>query len=192
MRRSDAMRGLATANREDKPAEREQEIYTGEDIVRVLKRVWPRGIALDPCSGPLSIVNARESWQGTKLIVGRRGDGSPITKWLNAPGLTQSWKRFTYANPPFDNLRFWLAKAMREAKRLQLSGDSAELMVLGPVRTNRGWYRAAWKHASARGALDPLVFGGYKDKFPAPCALLYWGEHVEEFTQAMRGIGECL
>ena len=52
----DGMQGLATGNRGMKLQLREQTIYTPQSIIDVVLKVWPEGIALDPCSGPGSIV----------------------------------------------------------------------------------------------------------------------------------------
>ena len=166
----DGMQGLATCNRGMKLQLREQTIYTPETVLKVVLEVWPEGIELDPCTGPNSIVPA-------------------TTKFTEADdGLEQHWHRRTYCNPPYDALQMWLAKAMYTVAVEHVE----EIIVLCPVRTNRDWFRCAWKHCSSRAALNPVKFVGYKSGFPAPLCLLYWGSRVEEFDKAVLALGEPL
>ena len=53
-----ALHSLRDATRVRK---RKQVVYTPQAVVDVLLTLWPEGIALDPCSGPDSIVPAARS-----------------------------------------------------------------------------------------------------------------------------------
>lgn len=191
----DAMGGLATGNREGKPARREQTIYTPIVLRDMLLALGDGVIALDPCSGPDSIIGALESWEGTRYqkldAKGRpkfRKDGSPALGWRGR-GLEENWaisNGLVYANPPYEDLQEWLLHARCSAEH------NAEIVLLGPVRTHRRWWRKAWSSAQERAWLDPLTFGGFDQSFPAPLALWYWGQRAEKFRAVFRasGLGE--
>ncbi len=184
-----AMQGLATGNREGKPAEREQQTYTPLCLKEMLETLAGGRIALDPCSGPGSILNAIEAWEGTRVqktdAKGRpkfRKDGSPMLEWTG-PGLERTWLRdgLVYCNEPYNDLQAWLAKAQHEA--CTLSDTATGIVLLGPVRPHRKWWRTAWNDADARAWLDPLTFGGWDQSFPAPLCLWYWGARPQWFAE---------
>lgn len=156
----------------------EQEIYTPRSVIDVCLAVWPEGIRLDPCSGPDSIVPAEIRLQGRRVDSGRRTKhGATIWKWEGA-GLRRTWCSRTYCNPPFNQLRQWLAHAV-----------GSEVIVLAPVRSHRGWWRD-WRDAQeAYCEMDPLKFLGYASSFPAPLILGYRGERVAQFKRAAAKLG---
>lgn len=158
--KGDALQGLATGNRTGKPAEREQTVYTPQCIWDVWHAVWPEGIALDPCSGPDSI-------------------GVTTDRYF-AGGLETPWVERTYINPPFKDLKAWLAY-----------GEFApsEQGWLVPVRTHRRWWRKWRDGLDAYVELDPLAFVGFKQKFPAPLLLGYRGTRTAAFKAASSGLG---
>jgi hypothetical protein len=149
--------------------ERPQEIYTPQVILDVIAEVWPEGITLDPCSGPESIVPARI-----------RYDGSP-----GKDGLEEVWYDFTYFNPPYKDLKKWMAKAVAESP-----ANNVEIIGLFPVRPHRVWWRRTAVKAAALSCLDPLCFRGYKQAFPAPLCLMYWGSRVEKFYEACKKVSK--
>lgn len=149
-------------------AQREQTIYTPQSVLDVAKEVWPEGITLDPCHGPLSIVNA-----------GKTYDGSP-----GQDGLALPWSERTFVNSPYKDLKVWLAKAQAEADL------GCEVIVLCPVRTHRIWFRHAMQSCTAISYMDPLKFLGYAAAFPAPLCLMYWGERKEGFQKASRRVSK--
>lgn len=159
-----ALTGFATGQRMYRP----QEIYTPQSIINFCLKIWPEGIALDPCTDENSIVPAR-----------RR-----ITKIEN--GLTQLWEPFTYINPPYNDLKNWFAHGLTQP---------AEQIWLVPVRTHRIWWRAFVGESSAVVFLDSgLIFLGYEQSFPAPLCLVYFGNRIEqvlEYTYTT-GIGLCM
>lgn len=173
----DGMAGLATGDRNGKPAEREQETYTPQCVVDLLLRLWPEGIALDPCSGPDSIVPARERWYGALMETGRIGKRGPIMEWVG-PGLTYPWRNRTYINNPFSDLQDWMPYS---------AAQQVEQVMLAPVRPNRKWWRAYAASSVAIGWLDPLPFLGHAQAHPAPLALHYRGGDYARFAAACQG-----
>jgi hypothetical protein len=141
-----ALKGLVDGSR---TGHREQRVHTPEPVIRVLRSLWPEGIAFDPCGSPDSIVGAADQ---AYPEIGR-------------DGLAEPWPERTFFNPPYDNLAPWLAR-YREAW---------EIVGLVPVRTHRVWFRAALAASSAVVWLDPLKFLGHGAAFPAPLCLLYRG-----------------
>jgi hypothetical protein len=152
------------------PGERPQEIFTPPIVLELLRRAWGE-IALDPCGHPDAIVSATETWTGIKVETGRtRKDGSAITAW-DGPGLIASWVDRTYWNPPFCDLRAWIAKAEREPGRW--AG-------LFPARTNRVWCRALLRRVDGILWLNPLGFVGYDQAHPDRLVLAYRGQDVRQ------------
>jgi hypothetical protein len=148
-----------------KRGKRKQTVYTPQLIIDAVLEVWPH-IALDPCSGPRSIVPARRR-------VARPQDG-----------LAVRWPKYTFVNPPYDQLKAWLAHKPRHR----------ETMLLVPVRSQRPWWRDLVFHAEAdeRPAvcwLDPVTFRGYDDQFPAPLCVLYSGDRLPAFGRAFAELG---
>lgn len=143
------MTGLNTGNREGKPAEREQEILTPKKIVDVVREVFGGHIELDPCA-------ATDEWDDPMGFVGatRGYDGK-----LCGDGLKLAWADRTFVNPPYADLKAWLAKTLNEA------ATKRRVAVLCPVRSNRTWWRVARNRARATGAyveLDPFAFVGFE------------------------------
>ncbi len=156
--------------------ERPQQIYTPQTIIDAILRVWPH-IALDPCSGPDSIVPA-----ACRCYVSEKPDGKFTPGPGEIDGTKLPWVDHTYANPPFRFLKQWLGKARTE-------GAVCEVMMLAPVRPHRVWWREARESAAATAWLNPVIFRDYKSGFPVPMALLYWGELVEVFTWSIESAG---
>ncbi len=172
------------------PGERPQEIYTPEALLAPLRELWD-GIALDPCSGPGSIVGATESFYVSKKVrIGK--SGKEQIHYTPDPGeqsgLELPWLDRTYSNPPFGELEEWMYKAAYEGMRRGL-----EVAQLVPVRPHRKWWRAVRRTANQLIWLDPVFFVGYDSGFPAPLAMLYWGSFGKHFGELYEkaGLGEC-
>ncbi len=157
--RDDAMRGLSTGNRVGKPAERKQEVLTPQCIVDVCNKVWGQ-IVLDPCWCEGALTN-------------------PIHKFEFPPidALTAPWITFSYINPPYKDLKQWLAYGRTQPD---------EQIWLVPVRTHRKWWRQWRDELDVYCELDPLKFLGYDCAFPAPLLLGYKGAKGATFITACK------
>lgn len=141
----DALTGLTNGSRTGK---REQTVLTPPWVLDLLWIEWGV-VVLDPC--------AEASPGNTRALV----------HWTReVDGLSREWPGYNFANPPFDKLRKWLEHAAKQR------GPTA---LLGPVRPNRKWYRAAARSADAVIELDPLAFQGFDQPFPAPLSIMAWG-----------------
>lgn len=168
------------------PGDRPQEIYTPPVILEAVLKVWPR-IALDPCSGPGSLIYADTHYYVSPSIVLTKS-GKPKTVYTVNPGeidgLTQKWVDYTYVNPPFNLLKAWLMKARHEGQ------DEIELMFLSPARGHRKWYRDVLHTCTSVCDLDPVKFVGFKSAFPTPLVMLYWGQNPNLFANAFEQLGD--
>ena len=160
--RQDAMVGLATGNREGKPAERKQEVLTPQCIIDVCNKLWGR-IEFDPCPHP----DART--------------GAVSEAPNNLSGMRVTWSNKTYINPPYKDLKDWLEYGQKQV---------GEQIWLVPVRTHRKWWRH-WRDSwlDAHVELDPLKFVGYKQVFPAPLLLGYRGTNALDFMAITKSLG---
>jgi hypothetical protein len=182
------------------PGERPQEIYTPHAVVEALLRIWPH-IALDPCSGPGSVVGALDTFyipERIEQVRDKKGNvvlddnGEPKTRTYyrveaegEIDGLTREWVDYAYCNPPFKNLKPWLAHAERQGEA------GRETAMLAPTRGNRSWFRDATRRATSVIDLDPLAFLGHKSTFPAPLCMLYWGAMKQLFEFAFEALGDA-
>lgn len=150
------------------PGLREQEILTPPSIIRALKALWPNGIALDPCCPTwCNPTGAARSYSGGEVD----------------DGLREPWEDRTYANPPYGELKSWLATG------LQWVEAGCDVVMLVPLRTHRKWFRLdAW---DAVCFLDPLKFVGFDQAFPSALCVLYGGDDVAAFSVAFSPLGRC-
>lgn len=148
------MKGLATGSEE-----RLQDILTPKCIVDVCNKLWGE-IALDPCWCVAAITN-------------------PVTVCID--GLKSTWLPKTYINPPYKDLKAWLAYGQTQPK---------EQIWLVPVRTNRGWFREWRDDLDVYCELNPLKFLGYDNYFPVPLLLGYVGARTIDFRTATFGLGD--
>lgn len=160
---------------------RPQEVYTPQVIKDGLSVLWPEGVALDPCHGSGSILDAERTLCIPPTLRGKR-------QVFEGPdeqnGLKQPWESRTYVNPPFSHLKEWLEKAVWEGAM-----ERAEILVLSPVRTSRPWFRAALADCTDAYWLNYNIrFLGFKDAFPQALCLLYWGQR--DLSPAFDHIGE--
>lgn len=177
---------LATVKALISPGERPQEIYTPACVIEALLRVWPH-IALDPCSGPRSIVGALDTF-----YVPGRVDGNGKLQFQAAgdeqDGLSEPWVDYTYVNPPYSILKVWMDKARFEGTR---TGRNVEVAMLAPTRGHRTWFRDACASATSVIDLDPVKFVGFKSTFPAPLCMIYWGSTKSLFELAFEALGDA-
>jgi hypothetical protein len=166
---------------------RAQETYTPKPIVDALLKVWPE-IALDPCSGPDSVVPARISFVAVprvRIVTTPKGRTRTYHEFecLTEDGLTAPWVDYTYVNPPFSHLRPWLDKAVREGQA------GREVVMLCPTRGHRTWTRDAWLTCASIIDLNPVKFVGFKSTHPEPLVMLYWGVCKYTFEDAFASLG---
>ena len=126
-------------------------------------KVWGR-IALDPCWCEGALTNPIHQFEHPQQ-----------------DGLKDPWIAFSYINPPFGDLKQWLAYGQMQPR---------EQIWLCPVRTHRKWWRAWRDQLDAYIELDPLAFEGYDQKFPAPLLLGYIGDSTGAFFRASAGLGD--
>lgn len=175
-----ALRSFYAASDRPNARDRPQEIFTPRYLLQPLLSVW-RSIALDPCAHRRSPVKAQ------RCIYGRRRRDSSQRGWRwTGRGLLEPWRDRSFSNPPFENLRWWAAKAQQE-------GLQHRVALLAPLRSQRAWLRPVMRSCGVL-ALNPVVFVGYTSGFPAALALLYWGPDVREVFDAyvLAGLGEPL
>ena len=142
----------------------------------VLDRVRRVGrIALDPCSNANSIV------------------GANISCDEQADGLAHDWRAdedaVVYVNPPYSQLRKWVARCDHEWSM----GHNACTIALVPARTDtRAWHEVRptavcfWR--------GRITFVGARAPAPFPSALLCWalGEPLDRFCAAFADAGQVL
>lgn len=89
-------------------------------------------------------------------------DGSP-----GLDGLVEPWDSWTFCNPPFGNIRPWVAKAWEE-------GEENCSAVLVPAAVGSNWWKD-WVHNSAHVLFlnGRLSFDG-KAPYPKDCAILLY------------------
>lgn len=115
---------------------------------------------------------------GFGLDVCATADNRKCARWfgIEADGLTQDWENsICWMNPPYSNLRNWMAKASKSAKA------GAIVVCLIPSRTDtRAWHDFIWdetKHAARPGVevrfiKGRLKFGGCDNSAPFPSAVI--------------------
>ena len=148
--------------------EREQRIYTPIEVWRRLDTLWPQGVALDPCSGPDSLGAPADHCYPEHEDEARRD------------GLAVEWPARTYANPPYADLKAWLAHARQQP---------GEIVMLVPVRIRRPWFRDALRDTAAHVAITRLAFAGHASAFPSDLMLLYFGDRPRCFCDAFGDLG---
>lgn len=142
-------------------------------------------ICLDPCSNDESIVNAEHEY-----------------KLPEQDGLKQSWDFPTvYVNPPYGidkdrgtSIKDWLA--MCSFAHMEYG---AEVIALVPVATNtRHWKEYVFKTARVICFLYDtrlkFIINGSLDNKGAPmaCAMIYWGNNMQNFVNVFRDFGACI
>jgi len=131
------------------------------------------GVALDPCSGPGSIVSAR-----TEIA-------------LPADGLAADWygiagDGLVFVNPPYSKPGKWVAKC-------EEVGRQTDVIALVTAAPDTAWWRWADAVCFWRGRIKFIGPDGIA-RFPArtPSAVLYWGDVPELFEHAFRTVGKVV
>lgn len=145
--------------------DRPQEIRTPLTLIRTVEKAFGGVIALDPCAP----THAPPTFAALRYV--REAEN----------GLRVEWVDRTFFNPPYDDLKPWLAKAREAGSR------GLRVVALVPLRSHRKWFRAAMVSATRIVYLDAVKFEGYKSAFPVPLVLLCWNCEVDGPT-----IGACV
>ena len=151
-----------------------QDWCTPQKYVNAVKLVFGGEIALDPCSSPHSLVNAKVEYMLPQH-----------------DGLKESWDYPTiYVNPPYGiekkhgtTIRHWLRRCASAHENYD-----AEVLALVPVATNTGhWKNHVFGRAEAicflyDTRLKFLENGKSGGKgAPMACAMIYWGQFYQKF-----------
>lgn len=128
-------------------------------------------IAMDPCTDAFNPVGAANYYDGNLV-----------------DGLAMDWPAMalTYVNPPYSQLRNWLAKCDRESQR------GVEIIALVPSRTDtRAFHQLKYPSRAAfwRGR---LTFGGAPNCAPFASTLFYWGHRGRHFTQTFKTLAKVV
>lgn len=147
---------------------RPQEVFTPRSLVQPLIDVWG-SIALDPCCHTNSPLNqlATEAWYG---VVTERDDKGVPKAW-DGPGRTDAWVDRTYCNPPFSELKAWLAHAQQF--------NQLRTAMLMPARLQRSWLREFLRYKEVV-ALNSVKFHGYDQAFPQALLMVISGPDAGE------------
>ncbi len=187
------------------PGVRNQVICSPQCVVDGLRRLWPQGVAYDPCSAAASVVGAARATE--------------------TRGLIDPWPDRTYCNPPYGKSLFYpeqqadlwaLEHTIRDRARelgekpnfpeglplktanlsdwleMQLVESLGESVMLVPNRTNRKWLRRWRQSVAALVELDPIAFLDQKHAFPSPLVLGFVGprDRRNDFYEAFGHIGD--
>lgn len=91
-------------------------------------------------------------------------------------GLGQRWQGVCWMNPPYSQIRQWLAKACDEARRGVL------VVCLVPARTGTRWWWDYARRGEVRFLPGRLRFVGSKHSAPFPSAVVIFGPDVKAKT----------
>lgn len=156
-----ALRGMVNGAKQH-----EQRIHTPMEILRPIAKLWPEGIACDPCGSPDSLVDAGEVY----------GPEFKIKDSLLVP-----WPDRSFVNPPYDNLKAFFAHGMRFEEQAWLI----------PVRSHRSWWRDARAACDVVAWLSPIAFVGFDQSFPAALAMFYRGRRRFDFHDLFSPLGRA-
>lgn len=78
-------------------------------------------------------------------------------------GLSAPWFGITWVNPPYSDLRPWLAKSLEPGPEM--------VLMLVPVRPHRRWWRDWAAQQNEIAWLDPFAFERHTNTFPAPLCI---------------------
>lgn len=149
---------------------------TPPKIVESVKECFNGTIHLDPCSNDFSFVDAQVEY-----------------RLPESDGLRASWDYPTiYVNPPYGSDKQRGTRILHWFERIgEAASRGSEVIALVPVATNTShWKRFVYPKAAAICFLyQPRVrffIRGVEDSKGAPmsCAVIYWGDRQETFTQA--------
>lgn len=204
------------------PGARDQVVRTPQGVVDGLRTLWPEGVAFDPCGAEGSIVGAARSTATRGLLQQwphRTYANPPYGESLRDPERevplveaeialkAEEAERARSEGRKPRPLRTIAPGAVVERCGLwdwlahHLAATEGESVMLVPNRTNRKWLRQWRAQVDGLVELDPLVFLGHRQAFPAPlvlgflCRLLpedaaLKAERVRAFHRAFAHLGD--
>lgn len=98
-------------------------------------------------------------------------------------GLSVEWGAKNYVNPPFNNLRAWLTKAVEEWSK------GKEVVFLTPIRIHTKYFQELVLPLADQGNVQLYVltngvkFKGYKEKAPFGVMFVYFHHNVPPLPQ---------
>jgi hypothetical protein len=170
------------------PAARDDNWQTPEVVLSGVRETFRGVINLDPCASPEptdwfatnNMNPTREPWEGA-IKAGQFG--------YRQDGLSASWSRRVYVNPPFSESARWIEKCHTEAPHCE------GIIMLIPTRSDTRYWQTYAPTADAicfwKGRIKFIAPGvgaaPQGAKFPA--SLLYWGGEVARFVSVFRSKG---
>lgn len=95
-----------------------------------------------------------------------------ITEEQNA--LIQDWKGICWMNPPYKNIKKWIAKAYNESIK-----HNSIVVCLVPARTNTSWWHDYCMKGEIRFIKGRPKFEGCKYGLPQPLAIVIFGKEYK-------------
>ncbi len=99
-------------------------------------------------------------------------------------GLDGDWpggERSIYVNPPYGDLKPWMAKCDKQVKE-----NECFVFMLAPFRPHRRWF-VEYARGYTVVSLAPFAFKGRKQAFPAPLCLICYNGTVPELGKYETG-----
>ena len=116
------------------------------------------------------------------------------SEFESVSGHTVPWLPRTFINPPFGNRGPEVVIADFQMFCQSFERAEHETVFLCPARVQRRWLRrAVFGHADCVTFLDAIKFVGWKEAFPAPCALAYKAGStgcIKRAARAFKSLGE--
>ena len=93
----------------------------------------------------------------------------PCPLYATTDGLARPWGSSTFCNPPYSQIKVWVAKAANEAAM----GKTVVLLI--PSRTDtKWWHEYVMKASEIRFLKGRLKFGGAANNAPFPSCVVVW------------------
>ena len=113
-------------------------------------------------------------------VFGQMDDPCPLN---GSGGLTKSWKKKTYVNPPYGRpILQWTRKAFEESKKGKL------VVMLLPARTDTSWWVYALKASEIWFIRGRIKFKGAKSSAPFPSVILFFKKKHKETPIKIKSI----
>lgn len=153
--------------------------YTPPEVIRCLEKMWPRGIDLDPCWSPLSLVLAKRTF-----TVEDDGLDAP---WWSAD---KRYSMAVFVNPPWSDVGPWIRRAKKAAKM------RSDVVFLCKLDTSTKWWgQHAWDAGQIcfPGRLRFLLPDGSRMGTPTfETAILHFGGQRKRFRRSFSELGKVL